>query len=149
MPAEQMTLEEFFERLEVLQGVGSSSAAIGVTDAEVARYARVLEFGSIAGQRPWPRPGARTVLAVDPETGAQVVVSASAPNGFIRVRAAEFLNRLRDELDQPKNWLDAAEVATHLASAVERTTEVVLEELRRAAPRDSRRLAKSLAVVSG
>lgn len=147
MPSGRMTLGDLVERLQELSGIVSRSAAISVSDPEVSRYARVLEYGSVAGRLPWPRPGERTTLAVDPETGAQMVVSVSAPEGFVRVRAGEFLNRLRDELGQPANWLDAAEVDLHLAASVSRAAASALEELRAAVPRQSGRLAQSLMIA--
>ena len=143
-----MTIDELAERLEALSLVASKSVAIVVSNPDAARYARVLEYGSIAGQQPWPHPGPRTVLAVDPETGAQVVVSAQAPQGFIRVRAPQFLDGLLREAGQPLDWLDAAAVETQLADAVRRAAQSALDELRGAAPRDSGKLAQSLAILT-
>lgn len=102
MPARELTLEELGQRLEALAQLASKRAGVGVADPEAAGYARVLEFGSLAGRLPWSKPGPRTVLAIDPETGAQVVVSAQAPQGFIRVRAPEFLEALRLRLTTPR-----------------------------------------------
>lgn len=148
MPAHLLTLDELGGRLEDLAALAAKSAAVGVTDPEAALYARILEYGSIAGQPPWPHPGPRTVLAVDPETGAQVVVSAQAPQGFIRVRATQFADALRRELAQPADWLDAGAVESHLDQAVRLAAQAVLEELRSAAPRDSGQLAQSLGIIS-
>jgi hypothetical protein len=143
-----MTLDELTDRFANLAETAAKSTAIGIADPEAARYARVLEYGSIAGQPPWPRPGARTVLAVDPETGAQVVVSAQAPQGFVRVRAPEFLAVLRDALAEPADWLDTAAIDQHLTRSVSEAANEALDILRRDAPRDSGRLADSLALVT-
>jgi hypothetical protein len=123
--------------------------AIGVADPEVARYARTLEFGSVAGEKPWPQPGARTVAAVDPEAGARVVVSAQAPQGFIRANLTQFIEALVREMGRPANWLDPAEVEAHLSAAVQRSADAALDALKQAAPRESGRLAQSLVVVEG
>jgi len=147
MPRRAMTLEEFAERLNELAELKSESTAIGVTDAEAAAYALVLEYGSIAGQRPWPHPGERTVAAVNPETGSVVVVSARAPQGFIRVRASQFLNELRHELAEPVDWLDPQALGQHLGRAGQAATTAALEQIRSALPRDSGRLARSLEIV--
>ena len=146
MPA--MSLEDLAERLEALSSVASQSAAITVTDPKAAQYSRALEYGSIAGHKPWPHPGPRTVLTVDPETGAQVVISAQAPQGLIRVRAAQFLDFLFAATTQPMDWLDARAVEVHLKDAVSRAAQLAVEELRSAAPRDSGTFAQSLSVVA-
>jgi hypothetical protein len=149
MPAQTITLDELDDRFEQLSSVADRSASIGVADAQAAAYARVLEYGSVTGQRPWPHPGERTVAAVDPETGAQVVVSAQAPQGFIRLRAPEFMNQLRSAIAAPADWLDAESLNGHFAAAVQSITARALEEMRAAAPRDSGRLAQSLTIVNG
>lgn len=148
MPARKLTLEELGDRFESLASVADRSAGIGVADAQASSYVRALEFGSVAGQRPWPLPGERTVAAVDPDTGAQVVVSTQAPQGFIRVHAPEFMNQLRAAIAAPTDWLDAESLNGHFAAAVQSITARALEELRNAAPRDSGRLAQSLTLTS-
>jgi hypothetical protein len=149
MPARTLNLDELGRRFSEMASVSDRTAAIGVTDAETAAYARVLEYGSVAGQRPWPHPGERTVAAVDPETGSQVVVSAQAPQGFIRMRAPEFLDQLREAISGPANWLDADELNQHFASAIQSATAQALEQMRDTVPRDSGRLAQSLTLVNG
>lgn len=149
MAERSLTLDDLQERLEEIAGIAKARAAIGVTDPEAAAYVRALEYGSITGQPPWPHPGPRTLLAVDPESGAQVVVSAQAPQGFIRVRAPGFLDRLLAELSQPADWLDAETVQAHVQQAVQRAALMALEELRTAAPHDSGRLSESLALLLG
>lgn len=148
MAAQRLTLDELAERLDALAQLAPKRAGIGVSDPEAARYARVLEFGSIAGQPPWPAPGPRTVRAIDPETGAQVVVSAQAPQGFIRVRVPEFLEALRARLAAPADWLDAAAAEDHLTRCVQDAAVETLETLRASVPRDSGQLAESLTLVT-
>jgi len=148
MPSRTISLDELSDRFEQLSSVGDRSAGIGVVDASVASYARVLEYGSIAGQRPWPHPGERTVAAIDPDTGAQVVVSAKAPNGFIRVQAPEFLNQLRETVAGRADWLNAGELDRHFGMAVQSVAEQALEKMRAALPRDSGRLAQGLTIVN-
>lgn len=149
MPARTISLEKLGDRFDQLSSVGDRSAGIGVADAQAAVYARVLEYGSITGQRPWPRPSEHTVAAVNPETGAQVVVSAQAPQGFIRVRAPEFLNQLREAIAGPADWLDAQKLNQHFATALQAAAAQALEQMRAAVPRDSGRLAQSLTIVGG
>lgn len=148
MPARTLSIDELGRRFEKMDSVSDRAAAIGVTDAETSAYARVLEYGSIAGQRPWSHPGERTVAAVDPETGAQIVVSAQAPQGFIRLRAPDFLDNLREAIAGPVNWLDADQLNNHFDSAVQSATAQALEAVRDAVPRDSGRLARSLTIVN-
>ena len=148
MPARKLSLDELGARFEQIASVAGRSAGIGVTDAQAASYARVLEYGSIAGQRPWPHPGERTVAAVNPETGAQVVVSAQAPNGFIRVQAPEFLNQLRDAIAGRTDWLNAGELDRNFGMAVQSAAAHALEVMRGAVPRESGRLAQSLTIVN-
>ena len=147
MPPRTATFEKLQQHLEEITRVQGRSAAIRVADAEAARYASVLEYGSIAGQPPWPHPGPRTVLAVDPETGAHRVVSAQAPQGFVRVRVPQFLEALHTALARPADWLSADAVEAHLETALRTTAGAALEELRNAVPRDSGRLAESLSVT--
>jgi hypothetical protein len=148
MTARTISLNELSDRFERLSSVGDRSAGIGVVDASVAAYARALEYGSITGQRPWPHTGERTVTAVDPDTGAQVVVSAQAPQGFIRVRAPEFLNQLREQISGQADWLDAKKLDQNFGSAVQSTAARALEEMRAAVPRDSGQLARNLTIVN-
>ncbi|GEM_PF-2353793 len=146
MPEASLTLEELAAVFDGLAGLAGSSAAIGTRDEESGRLARVLEYGSIAGEKPWPRPGPRTTLAVHPETGKEVVVSAQAPQGFIRVNVPAALTGLRGALARPTDWLDASGAQQRVAEAVSDTAEQALATLRTAVPRDSGQLADSLAV---
>lgn len=148
MPARILSPEDLGDRFDRLASVSDRSAGIGVVDPRAAALARVFEFGSIAGQRPWPQPGERTVAAVNPETGAQVVVSAQAPNGFIRVQAPEFLHQLREQISGQADWLNAGELDRNFSLAVQSVAEQTLEKLRAALPRDSGRLAQSLTIVN-
>ncbi len=149
MPARTIDLDELNTRFEKMASVIGRSAGIGVTDVRAAAYARVLEYGSIAGHPPWPHTGKGTVAAVNPETGAQVVVSAQAAQGFIRLHAPEFLNQIRESIASPVDWLDAQEIDLHIASAVCSSAVHAVEEMRAAVPRESGRLAQSLAIVNG
>jgi hypothetical protein len=148
MPVPTFSLDELGARFDEIASLVDRTAAIGVADAQAAAYARVLEYGSIAGQRPWPRPGEHTVTAVDSETGEKVVVSARAPQGFIRARAPEFLNLLREMIADPANWLDAQKLDQHFAAALQSASEYALEEMRSAVPRESGQLARSLTIVN-
>jgi hypothetical protein len=147
MPVPKLSLDELGARFEKIASLVDCTAAIGVADAQAAAYARVLEYGSIAGQRPWPHPGEITVAAVDPETGEAVVVSTQAPQGFIRVRAPEFLDRLRESIAGQADWLDAKKLDRNFSSAVQSAAAHALEEMRAAVPRKSGRLAQSLTIV--
>jgi hypothetical protein len=142
------TIAEFAERLRELESIGSRSIAIGTADAQAGAVARALEFGSIAGQRPWPHSGPKTTVAIDVETGAQVVVSVQAPQGFIRIRRSRFLESLRQALAGAPDWLDVGEVNAHLEARLRETAEQILAELRPAVPKDSGRLAQSLTISS-
>jgi len=148
MPAPKLSLDELGARFEKIASVAGRSAGVGVTDAQAASYARVLEYGSIVGQRPWPHAGEHTVAAVNPETGAQVVVSAQAPQGFIRVRAPEFLNQLREAIAGQADWLDAEKLDRHFAAALQSASGQALEEMRSTVPRESGQLAQSLTIVN-
>ena len=147
MPTKNISLDELSNRFDEMASVADRTTSIGVTDAKAAAYTRTLEYGSVAGKRPWPHAGERTVAAVDPETGAQVVVSAQAPKGFVRVRAPEFLSKLREAVDGPANWLDASELNQHFDSALRSAAGQALEEMGAAVPRDSGRFAQSLTIL--
>ena len=148
MPTRILTLAELQERFESLAGVAGTKVTIGVRDPEVAAYARALEYGSIAGQLPWSAPGPRTTLAVDPETGHQVVKSAQAPQGFVRLQAPTFPAVVARELGSSADWLDVQVLQSHIVKVLRQSAETALERLRAAAPRDSGRLAESLEVLS-
>lgn len=147
MPAHRFTLGELHQRFESMASVAGARAAIGIRDPEVAAYARALEYGSLSGQRPWPAPGPRTTLAVDPETGARVVLSAQAPQGFVRVQAAAFADVISHALKAPTDWLNAGAAQSCIASAVQLAAQDALQGLREVVPKDSRRLAESLQVL--
>jgi hypothetical protein len=142
------SLDELGARFDEIASLVDRTVAIGVADAQAAAYAHVLEYGSIAGQRPWPHAAKNSVPAIDPETGAQVVVSAKAPQGFIRVRAPEFLNQLREAIAGQPDWLDAKKLDRNFSSAVQSAAAHALEEMRAAVPRESGRLAQSLTIVN-
>lgn len=148
MPRAEFTLGSLAERFAALEFVRPAAMGIATADAQAAAIARVLEFGSIAGRRPWPRPGPRTVLAVDPETGASVVVAAQAPGGFIRIHARAAVEELARELAAPAGWLDGDDIESHLSASVARAADAMLARIRAAVPRDSGRLAASLSVVT-
>jgi len=148
MPRAEFTLGSLADRFAALESARPASLGIGAADAQAAAIARVLEFGSVAGRRPWPHPGPRTVVAVDPETGASVVVSAQAPGGFIRVQARVAIEELVRELTTQAEWLDRGEIESHLSASVARAAGAMLARIRAAAPRDSGRLAASLHVVT-
>lgn len=148
MPTRTWRLTELVEHFESLSNLATVQAAIGVRDPEVAAYARVLEYGSIVGERPWPAPAPGTALTVDPETGAQVVVSRRAPQGFIRLQAAGIPALIAGYLRSPADWLEGKAAQSHVAGALARASRDALELLRAAAPRDSGRLAGGLELVS-
>jgi hypothetical protein len=148
MPAQALTLSDLGKEFDELAGALPSAISIGVTDPEVSRYVRAVEFGSLLGERPWPHPGPRTTLAVDPESGAQVVVSAEAPHGFIRVQASSFLEELRRGMSGRTNWLNVSEVNDRISASVRQAGEAALERLRAALPDQFTRLKQSLAVLT-
>lgn len=147
MPSEQLTFEELSSVFDALAEVAGARASIGVTDAEIGRYARLVEYGSVAGERPWPQPGPRTTLAVNPETGEEVIVSAQAQQGFIRANAAAILQNLTEELRRVANWLGASTLGPELELSVRNAAQQAVVLLRAAAPRDTGALGESLQVV--
>jgi hypothetical protein len=144
----KLTIEELLARFDGAASVEGAGAAIGTNDREAGVYARVLEYGSIAGQPPWPGPGARTALAVAPESGVQVVVSAQAPQGYIRMRVPHFVALLRAHLPGPIDWLDGSAIEEQVREAVRAAAADALEALRSGAPADSGRLRESLAMAA-
>lgn len=143
-----LTLEELLARFDGITAAEGAGAVLGTNDAQAGVYARVLEYGSITGRPPWPRPGPRTVLAVNPDSGAQVVVSAQAPQGYIRVRAPYFAGLLRAHLDGPIDWLEASAIEEHLREAVRAAAAEALEALRSGAPAHAGRLRESLTMAA-
>jgi hypothetical protein len=144
----KLTLGELLARFEGAASVEGATFVLGTSDAQAGALARVLEYGSVAGQPPWPGPGPRTVLAVNPETGAQVVVSAQAPQGYIRVRVPHFVALLRGHLPGPIDWLDAAAMEAHVREAGRAAAADALETLRSGVPADSGRLRDSLTMAA-
>jgi hypothetical protein len=147
MAQEALSLEQLQDRFGKLAELPGQGTAIGTRDAEAGLILRVLEFGSMAGQRPWPRPGPRTVAAVDPETGAEVIVTAQAPQGFIRVQTRTFAEWLQKELQRPANWLDFGAVHALVQSAVKTAATAALERLKNAVPGASGTLPESLIIL--
>jgi hypothetical protein len=67
-------------------------------------YPVVLEFGSIPGSRPWPRPARRTTFGIYEDTGEQRVFSRQAVGGithraFQRIDINLFFNAIMRTLD--------------------------------------------------
>jgi hypothetical protein len=147
MAARKLTLEELPELFGRLRDIAAREARIGVRDPEVSDYVRVLEYGSLAGQRPWPHAGPRTVLVVDPHSGVQLVVTAQSPQGFIRVLVPTFVEHLHNALGEPADWLDNAAVQEHVGQAVRAAAGWSLEEIRAGAPEDSGCLRESLTIL--
>jgi hypothetical protein len=146
MPDTPLTLDEFETVLDELTGLAGASAVVGTKDEEAGRILRVLEYGSVAGEKPWPAPGPRTTLAVHPETGDEVVVSAQAPQGFVRVQVPAMASVLRAALARPGDWLKATAAQQQIEEAVTEAAETALAGLRATVPRDSGRLAASLEI---
>ena len=139
-----LSIEELTKTFERMEAVGSGSVSIVTTDAKAGQIIRALEYGSVAGRPPWPSPGPKTTLAVDPETGQRVVVSVQAPQGLIRIGAQRFLEGLRDSLAASVDWLNAESIGVHLEEKLRNTADEAIEQLHAAMPV---RLAQSLKVT--
>ncbi len=139
-----LSIEDLARQLRDAATVQSRSAVIGAADAESGIIARVLEFGSIAGEPPWPRPGPRTTLALDPDTGAQVVVSLRLPHGVIRLQRPQMLQVLLDSLRGSAGWLDAQRIEPDLDRNLGRAGEEIAAQLRGALAGISGRVAGSI-----
>ena len=149
MAERTLTLNELPDLLDAMGQVTGKEVRIGIGDPTVSRYVRALEYGSIEGQKPWPHPGPKTVLARDPGTGAAVVVTAQAPQGFIRVNVSAFFQELSNRVAGPTDWLDPGETTKHVAGACEAAAQAALERLRQAIPAERGRVRESLRVVDG
>lgn len=147
MRSEHLSFEDLSSMFAALAEIDGSRTGIGVTDTETGRYARVVEYGSVAGQRPWPQSGPRTTLAINPETGEEVVVSAQAPLGFIRVNTPAIMQTLTEELQHMTSWLDADALGQELDGTVREAARNAVDLLRTSAPRDTGKLADSLQVT--
>jgi hypothetical protein len=140
-------LEELAAAFERCCTAPGGRAAIGVTDGEAARILRALEYGSVPGAPPWPSPGPRTLLSTDPETAAPAIFSRLAPQGFLRVRAAELAQMLRRQLETIEDWLDPAQLQSGVDSAPAISAAQFLTVLRQGLPEHFGRLAQHLTVV--
>jgi len=149
MAKRMLTLGELPELLGAMENVIGKTASIGIADPELARIARVLEYGSIAGQKPWLRPGEKTVLAQDPITGTTVVVSAQAPRGFIRVTAPAILRDLKNRIAGIGNWLDPEGTNQRSEATVAEAAKIGLDHIRQLIPQESGQLRDSLQVLDG
>ncbi|MCL6480312.1 MAG: hypothetical protein K6U02_01160 [Firmicutes bacterium] len=147
MPAEIFSPDDLAERFARLATLTGRSIALGTRDAEAGILLRVLEYGSLVGHRPWPQPGRRTTRAIDPETGREVVVSAQAPQGFVRVQAADFARLLVEQLGRPTNWFHPEAVQALLDTAVHTAATEALERLAARLPEATGRLQNSLAIL--
>jgi len=148
MPARPITFDELDERLRAFAKADNAHVEVGVRDPDVGRYARVLEYGSVAGQAPWPHPGASTTFAIDPESGTRVVVSLQAPQGFIRAQAPRIASLVQEELSASADWLDADMVSAHIVRAIRSSAARAAEVIRDSVPKASGRLAQSIEVLS-
>lgn len=147
MPNRNLNLDDLADAFAALEDVAPATAGIGVADPQVAQYARALEYGSVAGEPPWPHPGPRTTLAVNPETGEGVVVSLQAPNGFVRTQAAAIAAALVEQLAEPTNWLEPRAAQQHIQQSVSEAARRALELVRTSAPRDAGKLSESLQIT--
>lgn len=147
MARQKLTLDQLAQRLEQMASVQGVRAGIGTEDAESAAILRALEFGSISGEKPWPHAGPQTVLAVDQETGAQVVVSAKSPHGFLRSLAPEIMDRLRGAVVQPANWFEPEEAQGHLRESLRTVAAEALAQARAAIPSSSQKIRNNLVLI--
>ena len=149
MAVRQLSLTELPRLLGNMERVTEKTVYIGTPNPELARVSRLLEYGSIVGQKPWPRPGQKTVLAQDPTTGATVVVSAQAPRGFIRVTAPGILRELSGRIGGVSDWLDPAKINRHAEATVTEAAKSGLDRVRQLIPQESGQLRDSLQVLNG
>ncbi len=149
MAARTLSLGELPGLLGNMEKVARKTVSIGIANPEMAAVARLLEYGSIAGQKPWPRSGEKTVLVQGPTTGAAVVVSAQAPRGFIRITAPEILRELATGIGHVSDWLDPEEINRRSQAAVAEAAKSGLDRLRQLVPHDSGQLRNSLEVLDG
>lgn len=147
MPNRTINLVDLADAFAAIEDVAPATAGIGVADPQVARYARALEYGSVAGEQPWPHPGPGTTRAVNPETGEEVVVSLQAPNGFVRTQAAAIAAALVAHLAETANWLEPRAAQQHIEESVNEAARRGLELVRTSAPRDSGKLIESLQIT--
>ncbi len=141
-----MTLEELQGRFDRMANLKRAAVSIEATNADTGKVIRVLEFGSVSGQSPWPHPGPKTVLAVNPDTGAQIVVSAKMPTGFVRMQAKSFVSQLKNTLAGGNDWLDATTTNEHLDRALEAAGNSTLAALRHLLSQTSSRIRDALRV---
>lgn len=145
----KLDLESLADALDALATVSSVEAAVGVGDPDAARYVRILEYGSISGRQPWPHPGARTVLAVNPETGQTIVASAQAPQGFIRTNLPAMARALLTEMEDLVFDFRAESLQQSLEASVRNAASDAAELLRAAVPKDTGAVAQHLQVFHG
>jgi hypothetical protein len=135
---------DFFERA-VLEGVGiRPTIRIGLTiSGPASAYALVWEFGSSRISKPGPK----TTWGINPD-GEVVILTKTAPYGFIRTNIPKFRQIVREEMDAV-DWAGVRirrireTMLAVLEEAAQRCAEVIAES----APYDTGQLKEAIEVA--
>lgn len=85
-----------------------------VSTGPPSAYALVWEYGNIRQTKKGPK----TVLGVDPETGARVWLTIQAPSGYVRILKPQFRDIIEEEIIKVK--FGGKDVKTQLIYAMDR-----------------------------
>lgn len=126
-------VESLAEKFLLEPGVRPSIRLVLVVGGEVAEYALIWEWGRVTC-----KPGPKTLYGTNPD-GETVVMTKTAPNGFIRVNRQQYRKILREELKaiQWKKIKKFSQIPPEIEKALNRAAPRCADLIADTAPIDS------------
>jgi hypothetical protein len=109
-----------------------------------AAYAMVWEWGSAR----LTKPGPKTTWGVNP-AGEVVILTLTAPNGYIRIHKPEYRQIIREEMNLiPWNEMGPRQIRKKIAEALAAASQRCAELIAESAPYDTGELEKSIVAIT-